>query len=85
MESKVIAQLILNLSTKCKCVVCFTTQPLYPEKRGPQKTAGWVSLTAIPDDVENRKISFLVRNEATVPWYNISCLKLVPLKTRDKF
>jgi len=35
MESKVTTQLILNLSTKCICVVCFTTQLLYTEKRGP--------------------------------------------------
>jgi hypothetical protein len=71
MESKVISQLILNLSTKCMCVVCFTTQLLYTEKRGSlctHKTAGWVSLRAILDDVEKIKISFPVGNEATIPW-----------------
>ena len=35
MERKVIAQLILNLGTKCMCVVCFTTQLLYTKKRSP--------------------------------------------------
>jgi hypothetical protein len=77
MGSRITAPFILNLNTRWRCVINFTSRPLYLERK-PIVTVEigcWVGLRDGLDVSERRKIPFTCRKTSFATFHRI-CLKM---------